>query len=49
MIKKLLFSLLTIVLLAGCAGKGEITIPVYVWQSWGDKTTEASLKSDFGR
>lgn len=49
MIKKLLLNLLTLALLAGCTGKAPVTVPVYVWQSWDDNTTEASLRRDFKR
>lgn len=44
-----LFILLILALLAGCGAKDAVTVPLYVWQSWEDNTTETSLRNDFER
>ena len=44
---KNLFILFILSFLAGCGAKDQITVPLYVWQSWEESTTENSLRSDF--
>ena len=46
---KNLFILFTLFLLAGCGEKDSVKVPLYVWQSWDEHTTETSLRSDFER
>lgn len=46
---KNLFILFILSFLAGCGAKDQITVPLYVWQSWEESTTENSLRSDFER
>ncbi|ADV43477.1 hypothetical protein [Bacteroides helcogenes] len=45
--RKTLSAMLVLLLLVACQTKQEFQVPVYVWQSWDEATTEESLRNDF--